>query len=936
MKFLLHKKVIVCCMISTVFALQAANQSNVDTISKPLSRIEITLNNDEIRRYKEIFGILFSLKNVAVNSEARQSLKTMLEQASSNVFNFKRVNDGRVLFEVAKTLTTDQEILDWIYERTDLECAKNKTEIVLKQLIDADPLLLKSIEKIGFLEVLKIVLGEFLQNTTYIEQLENNSIAYAQKKLNYSCEQIIRVLILNFLRIINELSMHNEEGLEFLLENTNGLLRNLHEEPKMAKYKPFLNIKFLAEEFLLKSYIDETQGWIECNLLGYILHKNNFASALKNELCFESITRCFNLLKNQQIDFCLKMDWQYVFLMGLYVYLNDRYDLLIKYLDYSFNKLEIDINYVFDCSNNSSNNRTDSFLSIIIMLTDNYKYREGIVLYLLNKKANLNQQVLNSCKNFKIGGGFVETYEVITPFRQIVRDPKFSVDSLKVIVDEYQDKNFNYNEHYNACESSLLCDMLTNVCFLKKSEDFDSNVSRKILLLKEKGLDINYLDNDSTSVIYMIKTCNDRMLNFLLQNGADLNRYLSNGKNYKYYLTCLSDAFKEFGDRIVSYDELQKYHLWNQELVDPLMRREKFKAIKKIINEYEDIEEFQAKFQNDRSILENDEKTSILKLIDEENEHKRVVKRNEAKKLKQINSSQNFELNRLRQKIAKETEEIEEAETSPIEAKSTLNQAKALPAVSSSEPNVSSVKALPAKPAIQKNALELLKDKKYAEMDVSEKNKVQDYLKNLSGNLRVSLPSSIYNKYGVVVKSIAGLSNVEIDFNHIFSLNIAIKNDEVVFEGGHLYDVCNRLRAFSLVEKTNETVEDGGIVRWRFNLRISGINPEYHLVKTTFPQDWTIEKICNEIVNAEYVSEEEDAKGFKLVLAKTKTMPEIYMKMVFLPPKKGYSLKLITVIPMNSRENFVTLPASPVEAKIMKSVAKAVPLKLPKGATWAA
>ncbi len=211
------------------------------------------------------------------------------------------------------------------------------------------------------------------------------------------------------------------------------------------------------------------------------------------------------------------------------------------------------------------------------------------------------------------------------------------------------------------------------------------------------------------------------------------------------------------------------------------------------------------------------------------------------------------------------------------------------------------VQALPAAPVTIKpikalNINELLLQKLYTDMTFDEKNKVDTYLKKISENCAENISFDLRAKYGFLTEFM-GKKNVSIDLNHIFSLQVAIRNDSVHFSGGHFYDSCNRLAALPIVhiEKTNKKIKADTSVDWSFAPAIKNY-PE--IIKTTFPADWTIEQICQAMINAQFVSNGPNEDGREIVFAKTNTLPEIYIKMIFKPVTSSTPITLITVFPV--------------------------------------
>ena len=171
-----------------------------------------------------------------------------------------------------------------------------------------------------------------------------------------------------------------------------------------------------------------------------------------------------------------------------------------------------------------------------------------------------------------------------------------------------------------------------------------------------------------------------------------------------------------------------------------------------------------------------------------------------------------------------------------------------------------------------------------------ERNKVNIYLKKFS--LNFSVPVSI--KYQLNVKEIANKKNVFIDMHHILSAYIQLdQDDNLDIKGAHFYDTIQKILVSPLIEKFEKLVDPATNCVY-FKLFPIGKNSK-PIIKTTFPEDWTIDTIYQVLTNSEFISESQEADLW-IVTAQTQKDSKLKIKLVF--RAEGLFYKLITAIPL--------------------------------------
>jgi hypothetical protein len=949
---------VICFVLFLSIGLHAANQAKIP------KAVKIEFTADERTKYAELLKALLQYKDIKIGSldPIPDILNLVQTIKSPNVFNFQRSADNKVLLEIANDLNCDLFILAAIADHTDLTLVKSETvinkakkgknKILVFNFITNDlnqEESLKLFNDVGFIDF--IVLSEVIcRSPDVLENLTNNLTKESKSAFR---KQILH-LIFSMSHLKNHLQNFDDVEVAKDIENLKICCEALHAMPEMEPYTAYLKLPFFLEQFWI-----ELQG----NFVGYLV--SELKNPSKGLAMFDRFFDCLKSFKNVDFDFnkfCVKNG---NILMQLYRVFQDNHELLMKFWNKLFEEKYVDINYIFqDNGEDYANVGSSTILSFII--SQRYVDNQDLILYLLSKNADLNIQLLVRELGVSSYGKFF-VYNMQSPFEFILY--RKSSEFLEKVIEQYQSPYFDYNQSkIKTLNNITYYSSFLNSYLLNSTEIHPTTLEdrcQKILILKNHGADINNYRSNCTSLMLAIGELGTEMVKFLLQHGADMDKKMD-GINAKMYLDEKIEKLQKATP--LNWNNICKEeHHWKKFSIPEVQFR--IEEIKRIIQLSKENIDLQKELYIDQqiareNITKEEEKVAkslakesmqmtkrvindAAKFIKTEEEALRTQFKNEQeqefKDIQESYKSKNaipyFVLNE--QKVQENLKQEEQSEFNAIATKENQaikrmkNLAKLQPlakaaALENQEPSPESRKKI-IEPKVL-NADELLFQKNYQDMSVDEKNKVDVLLERINENIWNSIPLNLRATYGYR-ESFMNKKNVIIDLDHIFSFKVSMKENQVNFDGGHLYDSCNRLRALSIVdiEKTKEIVMSSGCIQFTFYPK--ALNAVL-VTKTTFPRDWTIEKICEEIVNAKFIRAETSALPLEVVYAQSATNPNIFMKMIFKSATPHFPTKLITVIPMDSMNDSVALPASPKQAKMMKSVVQAVPVERPKGAKW--
>jgi hypothetical protein len=934
---------VVCWVLFFSIGLHAANQAEIP------KAVKIELTADEKKQYMELWKALQSYKDKVIGSlDEVQDLLNLLKRTSPNVFNVQRITDDKVLLDVANDLNCDLYILVDIADHTDLTLVKNenainkvkkgKNKILVFNFITNDlnqEESLKLFNDVGFIDF--IVLSEVIcRSPKVLENLTNNLTKESKSAFR---KQILH-LIFSMSHLKNHLKNFDDVEVAKDIENLKICCEALHAMPEMEPYTSYLKLPFFLEQF-----------WIEslANFVGYLV--SELENSSKGLSMFDRFFDCLKSFKNVDFDFnkfCIKNK---NILMQLYANFKDNHELLMKFWDKLFEEKYVDINYIFQAQNEVyGNTGSATILSYILKLKD--VDNQDLILYLLSKNADLNIQLLGlQIVKSSYGQSFV--YNMQSPFEMVLFNQSSKL--LEKVIERYQSPYFDYNQSKNKTLDNKTYNSYFLNSYVRNATENDPTMLedryQKILILKRHGADINNFSSHATSLMSAIRELDTGMVEFLLQHGADMKKKVD-GFNAKMFL---DDDVEILQNATLSNwnDICKEEHLWKKFSVEEAQRRiQEINRIVQLSNKNVELQE--DLYMDQQAARENitKEEEKVAKSLAKEslqmakraiNDAAKFIKTEEEELRTQFKNKQEQEFKDIQeyyksknaipyfvsneQKVQENLKKEEQSDFNAIVAKENqaMKRMKNLAklqllakaaALENQEPSPESRKKI-IKPKVL-NANELLFQKNYQDMSVDEKNKVDVLLERINENIWNSIPLNLRATYGYR-ESFMNKKNVIIDLDHIFSFKVSMKENQINFDGGHLYDSCNRLRALSIVdiEKTKESVMSSGCIQFTFYPKV--LNAVL-VAKTTFPQDWTIEKICEEIVNAKFIRAETSALSLEVVHAQSATNPKIWMKMIFKPATPHFPTKLITVIPMNSINDSVVLPASPKQAKTMKSV----------------
>ena len=202
-------------------------------------------------------------------------------------------------------------------------------------------------------------------------------------------------------------------------------------------------------------------------------------------------------------------------------------------------------------------------------------------------------------------------------------------------------------------------------------------------------------------------------------------------------------------------------------------------------------------------------------------------------------------------------------------------------------------KALPVKPRYI-SPLTLLQ--KFGDQNLSSNDwsKIQNYLKNISDNLKIPFSLELQKKYGFK-KNLFGKKDVRLNIHHIFTPTVSMKNDQLDISGGHWYQSLNNLVQFPIVKQAQIQCDQRTAC---CNFRLyPNVKDAPQIIKTVFPRDWSIEQVLEAIITSTFVSHEKDDQGMNIVRSITTTNPAIPLKLIFKPAAASSPETLITAMP---------------------------------------
>jgi hypothetical protein len=398
-----------------------------------------------------------------------------------------------------------------------------------------------------------------------------------------------------------------------------------------------------------------------------------------------------------------------------------------------------------------------------------------------------------------------------------------------------------------------------------------SDYQEKIKLFLKYGADINQLCSSTTfenMTPLMVEVANARLehVKFLLNHGAraliprdDYNAFTILNKQKK--IPGLSEASRNILTQIENALE-NAFDVREQQLqADDLIKRDII-----LLEEEEN-------FQN------------ILEAIDDDFDH---LLRKEQNAQKQAQLQQRHLA--IRQRYFQE----QQAKLELIKQKQQLRSAE--PAVAKELVAVPRVaKALPAHPIAEQTPDQLLQKYPWEVLSRTDRDRVAEYLKHLTQGLTVFIPKELRLKYGLL-SNFLNKTNVVVDLDHILSMQLLIKNNEISCVGGHSYQVLQTLIQFPLVHNAEQKVDPvtGCVV---FDLRLATFNLQ-RIFKTTFPENWGTQEILQAIATSEFVKNGPEEEGMEVVYAQTTGEPKIPLKLVFKKASGTFPAKLITAIPV--------------------------------------
>ncbi len=909
MKIFRFKLMFFILILCKIVALQSAAKA----LPVRQSEQKIELNDSEKTEYRNIYAKLLKKQNQSWSDLEETEFHEMLMKASSRVFTFKRAMDQKVLFQIAIGLTEELSVLAFIASLTNAEYIqaeyiqnKNRIEALVLWALKGDGvILLNLIDKIGVLSVLSVGLTYHSDNRQILHSLENylNTLSYNLSNSSIAgCAKNIIELIILLRHVVFALQKFQATTLFDALSKVKIVLKNLLECPSMIIYSDVLNFKFLTEGIWIETYPEKV------SLLGFIIINSSFFQSVTNPSKFQEIAACFQVLKRLDFNFSISIQKDVFFIYNMILASYETLEQRKQWIDFIFDDLKVNVNHLYD----SKAGKVSLLLLTCMFSTSNIETQQFLITSLLDKGADLNEEMLTkhivccfSEKRF--------AYVAASPFLKIFETCSYSF--FKYIVDNYQNDNFDYSQKIKkelmneCCFYGLVANLLQSLNVRKNHDDSFNDLSQKIKFLQEKGVDINYYDGKcNTALSSVISQFNDKMVQFLLENGVQIQ----NSHNDLFKL--MQRKFEEMGKSTLTDLEMEKYNMSDPTLKNykgPRGRFERFENIEKLMN----LHSLKASKKVAPERLQKTKEKVLEEPVDTQKEiispeafaRKRMVEE-QKKTLDQLINKKNIDYVSI-QKKDQNKEPLNSEACMPDLVPKLSKKTMPMPA-----------RALPAKESGIRNfgllsPFELLKQKKYNDMDTTEQHRVNNYLKQLSENFGISFDLNLYNKYGIL-KSVFGLLNVVMDFSHIFSLNVAIDRGEISFKGGHLYDACNKLSALSIVDctKTTKKTMPNGCVHWSFKPVALGAAPVF---KTTFPESWTIEEICKQIAKSKLVKSDVSEDGWVVIYAQTDTSPTIDLKMVFQQASGSYPNKLLTVMPVDQLLATPFVP-SPVKAKALQ------------------
>ncbi len=923
-----------------------------------------TKSKDAIEKmYTSILKELWKLKlNQMVDAT---TLKDLLNNASDEVFTLeystsdqnpkKTLLDHLLLFDLPAKFAQMEKLF--------IEKVKNFSDEQMKSVIwrhftksDAqDVSVLWLVEKFGFLEVVECLLRKMNLDHVNASRLQEKLLS--QDIRNYSIEESVRGVIFTLWSLTTNILLLNEDRLIGGLRLLKFFIAQLDSQKTITiNYQKYLNL-----EFLLNAQWWANQKLEPCNILMFFFPLIDQKDFFQNELNFGLMCKFLILLKEYGVDFNKPYSLSANLGWLLYRICNHDIACFTKCIDFAVDKLGLDLNYIL-LNEGEHDSRT-----LLVEIMADYKgvtahtYDQNIleqyIEYLLDKDADPNIELIRGHTLSLTSTSL--TYASYIPFLMIFK--YCSLNFIEKILKKACLINFDFNKKIivplsatKNFEVSFLGFFLnpTSINFYETAE----SKKEKIKFLVKHGADINYLSNEQTSVMHAVSQFNEDLLTFLLQQGASVSKTAENHENVEIVLERMKNNLKPFETMPLNKKMCDTLEFNYDKCKDPVARKEAFGKICKIIEsaqESEQVKKYQAQRVQEqkqradnlaiaaqineevrtRTELTNKEAKSRKGLVENFNEIRNLAalkQYEQDKKVIELKEAKNYMLHE-----GPSREEIEDQEQNQFENLQAteikkIDQLKKAQDLQNKDRLVVTPKAVIVTVPKAKSAEELLNEKSIERMSPTELNIIKKHVNHINENLRQEIDLNLKAKYGFR-KTLFNKKNVSIDLDHIFSLKVEMKNNEISFNGGHLYDSCNKLQALSIVHalKTQELPLPDTCVKFIFYPTVLNAAP---VIKTTFPKDWNISNICSAIVNAQFEREEKDSEGLDIVYAKTNTIPQISMKMVFAPATANSPIKLITVIPMDSMNDSVALPALPKQAKSAKSAAQAIPVPMPYGA----
>jgi hypothetical protein len=497
-----------------------------------------------------------------------------------------------------------------------------------------------------------------------------------------------------------------------------------------------------------------------------------------------------------------------------------------------------------------------------------FKCPVDMIVFLLEKKANINEQLLAQveCKrNGVIGVG----YSLTTPFLHMIAH--YSASDLSKIFDKIEpalnlselfglkfeeeiDGVKEYKEGFQSCISIIL-----------PLPDYPE----KIKLFLKYGADINQATvgtniKKMTPLMLAVDRAQPAQVEFLLGHGA---RVIAPSPD--------NNALSLVRDKLKG------------EISDP--ERKAFTQIERMLQNAFDVREQQLQADAvagfDNIVLQEEEELQKFLETMELDFANAVRKEQNAQKQAQLQQRHLATRQRYFQEQQAKLELIQQKQQLRSVEPAVAKELVAVPRVA---------KALPAHPIAEQTPNQLLQKYPWEVLNDKDQQRVAEYLKHLTQGLTVSIPKELRLKYGLL-SNFVNKTNVVVDLDHILSMQLLIKNNEISFAGGHSYQVFENLIQFPLVHKAIQHVDPvtGCVV---FDLRLATCNSQ-RIFKTTFPENWGTQEILQAIATSEFVKNGPEEEGMEVVYAQTTGKSKIPLKLVFKKASGTFPAKLITVIP---------------------------------------